>query len=90
VKYKMTTESIDKFIDDKIKGNEEFVRITYLEVVEEGVKQAEVLAFSFSAAQILSEKRYSVYRTNQKYFYKGEVKKVESNELLVAIKKRKF
>lgn len=86
----MTIEFIDKYIDDKIKRNEEFVRITYLEVVEEGIKQSEMLAFSFSVAKRLSEKRYSVYRTNQKYFFQGEVKKVESNELLVAIKRKKF
>jgi len=86
----MTIESINKFIDDKIKENEEFVRITYLEVIEEGVKQSEILAFSFSAAQSLSTKRYSVYRTNQKYYFQGEVRKVESNELLVAIKRKQY
>lgn len=84
----MTTEDINNFIDNKIKGNEKFVRITYLEIIEVGVKKAEMLAFSFEVAQILLGKRYSVYRTNQKYYYNGEVKKVESNELLVGIKRK--
>lgn len=87
----MTTEYINNFVDNKIKENEEFVRITYLEVsIGKGVREADVLAFSFGAAQRLSKKRYSVYRTNQKYYYKGEVRQVESNELLVAIKRKSF
>lgn len=45
-----------------------------------------MLAFSLAIAQTISGERHSVYRTNQKYYYKGKVKKAESNESLVGIK----
>lgn len=83
----MTIEFVNQYIDEKMKGKNDLIRFGYNELrVEQNLSDADTLALISMAAQKLKND-YRVYRTKQKYYFKGKVNTVETNELLIAIKK---
>ncbi len=83
----MTIEFVNQYIDEKMKDKPEIIRFGYNELrVEQNLSDADTLALISMAAQKLKND-YRVYRTGQKYYYGGKVNTVETNELLIAIKK---
>lgn len=83
----MTLEYVTNLIDKKIEDNPEFIKFTFFELrVKEELNETDMLAVLSLSAQRLSNLGYSIYRKGQKYYYNGEVGKVEDE--LIAIKKR--
>lgn len=85
----MTIQDITEYLDKKINENENYVIIPVFEVrVTNGVNESEVDTFLELARTRLINLNYQVYFTNAEYTYKGERKKVQSNEYIVAIKEK--
>lgn len=83
----MTMQFISDLIDKKIDENPNFIRFTFYELrVKENLSEADTDTLLSLAAQRLENNRYLIYKTGDTYTLNGEHKKVESNELLIAIK----
>lgn len=85
----MTIQDITEYLDKKINENENYVIIPVFEVrVTNGINESEVDTFLELARTRLMNLNYQVYFTNAEYTYKGERRKVQSNEYIVAIKEK--
>lgn len=85
----MTIQDITEYLDKKIDENEGYIVLYVYEVrVKNGVKENEVDKFLELARTRLINLNYQVYFTNAEYTYKGERRKVQSNEYIVAIKEK--
>lgn len=85
----MTIQDITEYLDKKINENENYIVISVFEVrVINGVNESEVDTFLELARTRLINLNYQVYFTNAEYTYKGERRKVQSNEYIVAIKEK--
>ena len=83
----MTMQFISDLIDKKIDENPNFIRFTFYELrVKENLSEGDTDTLLSLAAQRLENNRYLIYKTGDTYTLNGEQKKVESNELLIAIK----
>ncbi len=83
----MTMQFISDIIDKKMDENPEFIKFTFYELrVKENLSEDDTNTFLSLAAQRLENNRYLIYKTGDTYTLNGKQKKVESNELLVAIK----
>ena len=72
------------FIAKKEKENENYIRYSYYELTEKEID--EVLRVS---RDYFENKEYKVYFTNTEFEYQNAKRKVESNELMIAIKWQK-
>ena len=80
---------IDKLIDEKLLINDEYLRFSFYEVmVKGGVKKEQENQFLILAKTKLKNMGYKVYLKDERFFYKECNRKVELNELLIAIKKK--
>lgn len=80
---------IDKLIDEKLLINDEYLRFSFYEVmVKGGVKKEQENQFLILAKTKLNNMGYKVYLKYERFFYKECNRKVELNELLIAIKKK--
>lgn len=80
---------IDKLIDEKLLINDEYLRFSFYEVmVKGGVKKEQENQFLILAKTKLNKMGYKVYLKDERFFYKECNRKVELNELLIAIKKK--
>ena len=78
---------IDKLIDEKLLINDEYLRFSFYEVmVKGGVKKEQENQFLILAKTKLNNMGYKVYLKDERFFYKECNRKVELNELLIAIK----
>lgn len=83
----MNTQYIENLIDSKMIQNEEIIIFTFYELrVNKNLTEQETEDFLRLAKIKLENNNYLVYFTGAKYTYKGERKKVENNQLMVAIK----
>ena len=83
----MTMQYVSDLIDKKIDENPNFIRFTFFELrIKENLSEADTKMLIALAAQRLENNRYLIYKTGDTYVLDGKQKKVESNELLVAIK----
>lgn len=83
----MTSKDITIFLNNKIKQDENFIRITFFEMrVKENLSQEETDDFIDTARNMLKNFNYKVYEPGNKYWYNGSAYLVQSNELLVAVK----
>lgn len=81
----MNIREIDNYLENKISQNSEYIVFTFYEVrVALDLKEDEAYNFLHLVATKLENNNYQIYRTGQSYYYK-ENKKVEDNQLLVAI-----
>ncbi|MCI8654308.1 MAG: hypothetical protein HFJ48_00290 [Clostridia bacterium] len=86
----MTLNKLNSIVDEKIDKNEEKIVITFFElVVKENLNMNELTGIEYLIMQRLENLEYTVYKTGEKYSYKGEIKEVQTSELLVAIKNEK-
>ena len=80
-------EFVDFFTNRKIYLNRNFIRISFYEFrVKFKLTQNETDKCIELSKIRLENLGYNVYLTGEEYLYKGEHKKVEDNELLIAIK----
>lgn len=78
---------VTDYIDQKVKENKEFVRYTFYELrVKCNLSEEDTIEFLDINKDYFENKDYEVYFTGDEYTYKGQNKKVEENELMVAIK----
>lgn len=83
----MTMQYVSDLIDKKIDENPDFIRFTFYELrIKENLSEGDTQMLIALAAQRLENNRYLIYKTGDTYTINGEQKKVESNELLIAIK----
>lgn len=80
---------IDKLIEEKLAIDENFLRFSFYEVRVKGeVTSEEENDFLELAETKLKNMRYTVYLQEQDFVYNEARRKVQPNELLIAIKKR--
>lgn len=86
----MTLEFVDNYINQKINANEQYIRFTFYELrVKHNLTEEETDKFLELAKNKFENTQYEVYFIGDTYEYQGEVKEVEQNELIVAIKSLK-
>ena len=74
------------YLENKLKQNKNCVIFTFYELrVKLDLTSEETYNFLHLVSTKLENNNYKVYRTGQEYFYK-EKRKVEDNQLMVAIK----
>ena len=82
----LNLQQIDMYLENKLKQNKNCVIFTFYELrVKLDLTSEETYNFLHLVSTKLENNNYKIYRTGQKYFY-GEKKKVEDNQLMVAIK----
>ena len=82
----MTLQEIDQYLENKLKSNENIIEFTFYELrLKLNLSTEETYNFLHLVSTKLENNNYKIYRTGQEYFY-GEKKKVEDNQLMVAIK----
>lgn len=83
----MTMQFVTEYIDKKVEENKEFIKYTFYELrVKNNLSEEETEEFLDVNKDYFENKNYKVYFTNDEYIYKGQKKKVEDNELFIAIK----
>lgn len=83
----MTLKFIDDYINYKLSENEDFVKFTYYELrVKNNLSEEDIKMFLSLAKNKFENMGYNTYFINDEYSYNGEIKKVEQNEYMVAIK----
>lgn len=83
----MTSKEITIFLNNKIKQDENLIRITFFEMrVKENLSQSETDEFIELTKAKLKNFNYKVYEAGERYWYNGNSYTVQSNELLVAVK----
>lgn len=85
----MNLQQIDLYLENKLKQNENYIVFTYYELrVKLNLSSEETLNFLHLVSTKLQNNNYNIYQLDQEYIYEGQKKKVEQNQLLVAIKQR--
>lgn len=83
----MTLKFIEDYINAKLNENDEYIRFTYYELkVKSNLSEEDIRMFLNLAKTKFQNTGYNVYLTGEQYIYKGEVKTVEQNEYMIAIK----
>ena len=84
----MTAKEFTIFLNNKIKEDENFIRITFFEMrIKENLSKKELDEFVNTAKLKLKNLNYKVYcNVGEKYWYNGNSYEVKSNELMIAIK----
>ena len=78
---------IDELIEEKLTIDDNFLRFTFFEVrVKKGVKEEEEKEFVQLAGIKLTNMGYTVYFQDQEFIYKETKRRVQINELIIAIK----
>lgn len=82
----MDLQQIDAYIENKITEDEKCVIFTFYELrIKLNLSNEESNTFIKLATIKLENNNYKVYRSGQEYNYNGK-KKVEENQLFIAIK----
>lgn len=83
----MTMKFITEYIEKKMSENKEFVRYTFYELrVKSNLSADDTEEFLDVNKDYFENKEYKVYFTGDEYEYKGQKRKVDQNELMIAIK----
>lgn len=84
----MTLQEIDQYLENKLKNNENIIEFTFYELrLKLNLSTEETYNLLHLVSTKLENNNYKIYRTGQEYYYRG-TKKVEDNQLMVAIKKK--
>lgn len=83
----MNMQFISDYIDYKLSKNENQIIFSFFELrIKSNLSEEESNTFLELSKNKLTNMGYRVYFTGQSYVYDGEVKKVQENELMVAVK----
>ena len=83
----MNTQFVEDYIILKMTKDESKIVFTFFELrVKNNLTEQQVNEFLRLSKIRLENLDYQVYFTGAKYTYKGEINKVEDNQLMVAIK----
>ena len=76
-----------KCIENKLEENEGFVRYTFFELrVKYNLSEKETEEFLQINKNYFNNKNYKIYLTGENFEYQNMMRKVQDNELLIAIK----
>ncbi len=88
----MDKKELRKFIADFINRKEaeskdkNYINYSYYELkVKEGLTESEIDELLKVSRDYFEERNYSVYFTNAEFEYNGQIRKVESNNYMIAI-----
>lgn len=83
----MNVKFVSEYMDYKLSKNEDLVIFTFFELrVKSNLSEEETAEFLELAKNKLTNTGYRVYYTGQSYVYQGDVKQVQDNELMIAVK----
>ena len=83
----MTMQDITNYLDQKAEKNEKEIIITFYEIrVKANLTEEETDEFLRLCRTRLENQGYDVYFTGARYTFEGNKKRVQPNELMVAIK----
>ena len=83
----MNTDYVGRYVEYKLLENEDEIRITFYELrVKENLTEIETEEFLQLCKNKLENMQYNVYFTGETFIYKQCNRKVQPNELLIAIK----
>lgn len=87
----MNEKELEKFtlnlINKKLEENSEFIRYTFYELkVKNNLTDEEMNNVLQISKMFLKNRKYRVYFTDEKFEYQNAIRKVQSNEMLIAIK----
>lgn len=83
----MTLEELTMIIEEKRNKNENKIIFTYYEMrVKHNLSSQDLEKVLQLITNYLFNNGYSIYKEKEEYKYQGKLCKVESNEVLVAIK----
>jgi len=78
---------VTEYIEKKLEENIGFIRYTFYELrVKNNLSEDDIEEFLDINKDYFENKKYKVYFTGDIYTYKGEIKKVEQNELMIIIR----
>lgn len=82
---------IVEYFLSKINENEEFIRITFYELrVKNNLSEEETNQILEQGRDFLEGRNYLVYFTDDNYYYKNSKTVVQTNELMIAIKRKEY
>ena len=83
----VTIKDVAQYLDEKIEKNSNFIVCTFYELrVKKNLSKEDTAQFLEYSKNRLKNNGYKVFYTGQKYEYQNDVKTVEDNQLMVAIK----
>ena len=86
----MNTKFVGDIIDEKLEENDDFVVFSFYELrIKYNLTEEEINKFLTLSKNRFENTKYKVYFTGDKYEYKGKIKTVQDNELMIAIKEVK-
>ena len=86
----MTLNIVTNYSDKKVEENEYFIKFTYFELsVKNNLSSDEIDEFLGICKNYFENKEYKLFFPNETYEYNGNLIKVKSNELMIAIKEEK-
>lgn len=86
----MTKQFVIDYIDKKIEENENYIRYTFYELrVKNNLSEEDLEVFLKINKDYFENKGYNVYFTGAKFTYENANRRVQPNELMIAIKENK-
>ena len=83
----MTIEFIEKYLDNKLRENEEYIVCTFYDLrVKHNLSDEDVDKFLEWSRNKLQNMGYKVFFTGAKFVYQNANRTVQANELMIAIK----
>lgn len=83
----MDIEFVDNFLNQKLLENENYIRITFYELrIKYNLSEDKTKELLNLAKTRFENLNYKIYLTGENYTYENISKKVETNELMIAIK----
>ncbi len=87
----MTLKFVSDYIDQKLKQNSEYVVFTFYELrIKSNLSEDETDQFLALAKNKFENMKYQVFFTGAQYEYNGYRRKVEDNELMIAIPEKNY
>ena len=84
----MTMQEFNDYLDNKIQENENIIRMTFYELrIKLNLSEEEANQVLEWTKNKFEKMNYNIYFTGEEYEYQNSVKIVQSNELMIAIKK---
>ena len=83
----MNVKFIGDIIDEKQEQNDKYIVFSFFELrIKYNLTEDQISKFLELAKNRLENTKYKVYFTGDEYIYQNQSKKVQDNELMVAIK----
>ena len=83
----MDVNFVGKIIDEKQEQNDKYIVFSFFELrIKYNLTEEQISEFLKLSKNRLENTKYKVYFTGEEFTYQGRTKKVQDNELMIAIK----